>query len=241
MSKELFAVIISLVGIAFGWFLNSMGKWFNRRKESQQIKNHALFTLLEINYNFMLLNDDSRIELALTKMEKFVPEAEREEMREFMKPFYSQILNKSISEQVKADLEKVEETYSNAVQELSKIDPVRAYRLHGKSNIFRAFDAIDSYFESIEVEFPMNEEDLEELDNVQDSVTELVEPEILKAAIDDLQDEIKGLSKSIGYRTWLKCKKAIDNIDFSISPTEMKTIDTLLETLIPQVRDSLDS
>lgn len=242
MNENTYALVGTIIGLCLAWILNALGKWWGRKKENQLVKNHTLYNLLEIHYNFQLLKDDKKINIILEELEPYIPENEREEARSFLEPFYSQMLSETITEEVKENLIKMDESYTKSVSDLSKIDPIRAYRLNGKSNIFQAFDLIEKNFENLETDLSIDDDDdLEILDDIQDQITELSEPKIYADAIEDLHLEIKSISWSIGPFTWLRVRKVLNDFNISTTNEEKKLVKEFIKTILPVILASINN
>lgn len=231
MDKINWTYVAALFSVAFGWFLNELGQWFRTRKEDRKIKKQVLFYLLETHFTFNKLDTTEITNLLTEKVLARIPKNEQtEEAKQYINQLYSGMIGSFAEENVADSLEEIEEHYTKSISELSKLDPITAYRLNGKNKIFEVFDFLHDYYDEVKEKFP-NEPGLDEKI---DLTVDTIKPEILKDAVSDLEDEIKGIAFSINLWTWYRAKKTIAKTKAKIRKDDEKKIDELLNKLIPQ-------
>lgn len=231
MDKIDWTYITALFSIAFGWFLNELGQWFRTRQEDKKIKKQILYNLLETNFIFNQLDTSNIVELLTERILLRVPKHEQtEEVKQYLNQLYSGLIDNLIQDNVADNLESIEEKYTNAVDSLATIDPITAYRLNGKTKIIETFDLLEDYYEEVKQQFP---NDIDEMQGVIEIATNSIKPEIIKEAIEDLEDEIRDIAFSIDFRTWFKAKRTLKSSKERIRKDGVKKIDELLDKLIP--------
>lgn len=231
MDKIDWTYITALFSIAFGWFLNELGQWFRTRQDDKKIKRRILYNLLETNFIFNQLDTSNIVELLTERVLLRIPKHEQtEEVKQYLNQLYSGLISNLIQENVADNLESIEEKYTSAVDSLATIDPVTAYRLNGKTKIIETFDLLEDYYEEVKQQFP---NDIEQMQGAIEITSNSIKPEIIKEAIEDLEEEIRDIAFSIDIRTWLKAKKTLKTSKERIRKDGVKKIDELLDKLIP--------
>lgn len=231
-------LIGTIVGLSIAWILNSVGKWWARKKENELVKKKVLYNLLEVHYNLSMLDIEDKLDLSFTKMGKHIPAEEREQAIKDIKPAIQSIVTKAIASQVKDKLKSLSDSYSTSIEQLSAIDPIRAYWLSERSNVFEVFESLERYFS--EVSDPLKEsndefthDEIEQsLNDIQGELVDFFEPEVFKDAIKEIRGEIEGLAWSVGIRTWYKAKRPINNIKNGISVKDEKIIDDSFQKIM---------
>ncbi len=231
MEKFDWTYIAALLSVAFGWFLNELGQWFRTLKEDRKIKKQVLFYLLETHFTFSKLDTTEITNLLTTKVLERIPKNEQtDEAKQFINQLYNGIIGEFVEENVADALEETEEHYTKSISELSKLDPITAYRLNGKNKIFQVFDLLHDYYDEVKEKFP-NEPGLNEQIEL---TVQTIKPELIKDAISDLEDEIKGIAFSINLWTWFKAKKTITKTKSKVRKDDEKKIDELLALVMPR-------
>jgi hypothetical protein len=222
--------ITALISITFGWFLNELGQWFRTRQDDKKIKKKILYNLLETNFIFNQLDTSNIVELLTERILLRVPKYEQtDEVKQYLNKLYSGLIDGLIQDNVADNLERIEEKYTSAVDSLATIDPVTAYRLNGKTKIIETFNLLEDYYEKVKQQFP-NEAD--EMQGAIEIAKSSIKPEIIKEAIEDLEDEIRDIAFSIDIRTWYKVKQTLKSSKDRIRKDGVKKIDELLDKLI---------
>lgn len=231
MEKFSLTYFAALFSVALGWFLNELGQWFRTRKEDRKVKKRVLFYLLETYFIFNKLDTTDITNLFSKKILELIPKKDQTtEYLQFINQLYSGIIKNIVEDNVGDSLQDIEENYTKAINELSTIDPITAYRLNGKNKIFKAFDLFHDYFNKLKERFP-NEQDLNEKIKL---TTDTIKPEILKDSITDLEDEIRAISLSINFATWFRAKKIISRIKRNVREDDEEKIQELFKLIMPK-------
>lgn len=232
MEKFDWTYISALLSVAFGWFLNELGQWFRTRKEDRKIKKQVLFYLLETHFTFNKLDTSEITNLLSKKVLERIPKSEQtDEAKQFINQLYAGIIGGFVEDNVAESLEATEEHYTKSINELSKLDPITAYRLNGKNKIFQVFDLLHDYYDEVKETFP-NEPGLNEQIEL---TVETIKPEIIKDAVSDLEDEIRGIALSINLWTWYRARRTVNNTKTKIRKDDEKKIDELLNMVMPKM------
>lgn len=231
MDKFDWTYLTALFSVAFGWFLNEVGQWLRTRQDDKKIKKKILYNLLEINFIIRKLDISNMLKLTTERILLWIPKHEQtDEVKQYLNQFYSQIINNIIQDYVSNNLEGIEEKYINAVDSLASIDPIRAYRLQGKTKIFEAFALFDVYCKKVGIQFPS------EIDQMQDTIENtmnFIKSEIVKQALEGVDDEIRDIAFSIDIQTWFKVRKSLKSTNEGVRKDVVKIIDEQLSKLIP--------
>jgi hypothetical protein len=232
MEKFNWTYIGALLSVGFGWFLNELGQWFRTRKEDRKTKKQVLFYLLEIHFTFNKFDTSEITNLLSRKVLERIPKNEQtEEAKEYINQFYNGMIGSFVEDNVAESLAETEEHYTKSIKELSKLDPITAYRLNGKNKIFQVFDLLHDYYDEVKETFP-NEPGLNEQIEL---TVETIKPEIIKDAISDLEDEIRGIALSINLWTWCRARRTVNNTKTKIRKDDEKKIDEMLNMVMPKM------
>lgn len=231
MNKIDWTYITALLSITFGWFLNELGQWFKTRQDDKKIKRKILYNLLETNFILNQLDISNLIELLTERVLFRIPQHQQtEDTKHWLNQLYYSVINNLIQNNVIQDLKNIEEKYTTAVDNLATIDPVTAYRLNGKTKIIETLNLLEDYYQDAKQQFP---DDINQIQDAIEMTQKFIKPEIIKEAIDDLEEEIRNIAFSISIRTWFKVSKILKFLKERIRKEGAKRIDTLLDTITP--------
>jgi len=211
MEKTGWPYFATILSISIGWFLNELGQWFRSRKEDKKAVKKVLYHLLDAYYIFNQLDTSQISKLIISRLTLRVPEHQRGLFEVEMNKYFSSLIKELVQADVAENLEKIEKEYSISINNLSFIDPIRAFRLSGKTRILQTFDLLQNSLKKIAVSNGSVSEK-EQIQNQIDTAMEVLKPKIISEAISDLEDEISSLSFFINPITWLKTKKTIKRI-----------------------------
>jgi hypothetical protein len=207
MENHTWTYLSALGSVAFGWLLNETGQWLKGRKDDKKIKKTVLYNLLETYHIFKRLDNADIINQITEIVFKKIPKGEQtEELKKNLFTYYNLTLQELNEDHIAEELNNLENSFTKSVDDLSKVDPIRAYRLKGKTRIINVFDWLDDYFENLKNNFPA---DAIEIENATDKLIDKIRPEIITGAIKDLEEEIKKISLNISLITRYKANKII--------------------------------
>lgn len=213
-------VFTTLGSVAFGWLLSGAGQWLKGRKEDRRVKKIVLYNLLETHHLFKQLDTSEDIkkisEIVFTMIPK---EYQIEEVRIGITRFCQTNLQNMIEAHASEELNKLEESFTKAIDEFSKVEPLNAYRLKGKTRIMDVFNLLKLYSENVKKDFEVDNHEVAEITDK--SIAEF-RPDLITYSIKDLEEEIKGISLSINILTRFKVNKVIKKPQSSLTE-EYKT------------------
>jgi len=221
--------LTTLIGIGFGWILNELGQWFRARREDRKVKRKMLYLLLETYYTFNKL-DTAPIITEISKIiaEKLPHEIQTEELRLEINKIYHNAIDQTMEDNVADEILDLEESYKKGIEDLALVDPITAYRLKGKNDIFETFDQMAEAIESIKKQLPE-----EEKERIPDSIFNMIKPELLKTTFTDLEEEIKKISLNIGPITYYRSKKVTRNLKSSVDENKRKEMQKFFDKFLP--------
>lgn len=208
------SILVGSLSVGLGWILNEVSQLFRNRGENRRIKKRVLHDLLEMNFILSRLDLKPFIELIISEIEKALEQRFNNYERKEMQNQLQKLLSNTLESDAIDDLEDLDDSYLEAILELSKVDPVRAYYLRNKTRLFENFDKIEFYFDSLKEQPEILEDE---------SFTE-AKKAIDPIIFDRFSDEIKNLredtidlASSIGIRTKRSVKKILT---INLEPTE---------------------
>ena len=232
MNRIDWTYLTALFSISFGWLLNELGQWFRTMKEDKRIKKQILYNLLETNFIFNQLDISDILNLTIDRIMLRFPENEQtEEVKQQLIEQSSELIKGLVQKSVIDNLKDMEVKYQNAVDSLSTIDPITAYRLKGKTKILQTFEIFQDYYIDVKTKFP---DDSELIQNSFDTTIKSIEPDIIRGAISDIEVEIKDIAFSIDIITWFKVKSSLKSSKDRIRNEGVAKVDKLLDILIPK-------
>jgi hypothetical protein len=226
MENTGWAYLSTIGSITLGWFLNELSQWFRTRKEDKKVIKRVLYNLLETYYTFNQLNTSDLINLLTDRLLiRFPVQDQSSETKDYLNKLFTEIINGFIKDDIVDRLERIEIGYTGSIEELAAVDPITAYRLNGKVRIIGTFDILQKYIkEKVTQSAELNIQ-------YQDQI-ELIKPQIINEAINDLEDEIVAISLSINILTWIKAKNTLKNIRGRIRKDGEKKMDELLNKFL---------
>lgn len=226
---EWLKIILPLIGVLIGWFLNEQGKLFAYKRQDKRKIKKLLFFLLELRFQFhreATLEDDLKkyIELVKNKLiektENKIGENDLNEIMAIVKPILNDLVLKAILDENKYDF--FVKNIDEIIIELSEIAPILAYELNGQHNIKEKLKLTTNYFEQI------NEKSAELIDIKDD----LINPKLIKELLRNLDESIADIARKIDKKTLKNALKKIQNMNSEEHEREIeKLIDEMLEKL----------
>jgi hypothetical protein len=127
---EIWAAIISLVGVALGWALTQTSAWLATRQADHRIIKEVLYLLLELHRLLAVLERVDAFLDSLTEQIKQHSPVSPEEKAQLQK-----IIRNTVTPLVGQQLTTLKESYNASLLKLASVDPVSAYRLRGQEDI----------------------------------------------------------------------------------------------------------
>ena len=229
--KIFWGFLFSVMGIVLGWGLNQLGQWFRTRQEDKKNLKIILFNLLETTYILVRSDVDRYVQKIANKVYSKIPLSEQtEETKKGIQILYSGIITNYLKSNLLNEIKIVQENYQNSIKTLSAIDPLTAYYLSGRTNIFEIFDTIEGLFEGVEGRLPV-EKDTIQLEANQ--AMTLIKPDIFKDTLVDLENDIKKIAWKINPFVWYKSINALKKLKMNKDEMLDREIDKLFDKLAP--------
>ncbi len=209
-NKLFWGFIFSAVGIALGWTLNQFGQWSRTRQEDKKKLKVVLFNLLEMYYLFVRSDIDKFVKRITSKLHDKIPkEHQSEESKSQIQNLLHGILSTHFIPEYVNEFSKMKSQYQESINVLSAIDPINAYYLNNKTNIFEIFDSFQDISNDLKQKHP---EAQNEIDNEINNVMKIVKPEVFNDTLSELKKDIIKISWKINPYTWYKSKQAMNRL-----------------------------
>jgi hypothetical protein len=226
---EALKTVLPLVGVFVGWLFSQKSERNRLLREDNKRLNKTIFFLLELRYQLSLYSDRERE--VLTYVNTFhrklqqLPGFENVKQADY-EPYMMEMINEILSKPIIADsdISKLNTNYTSCVENLSEIDPVLAYRLHGRQNFKEILDQfLNRAKESITHltdKHQASETDLYELNKGMASL----EPNLLKELEKDVEEILLDLAKRVDKKTRKDVQDRIKRFAPDFSSPEMEAM-----------------
>ncbi|MBX2952087.1 MAG: hypothetical protein KF870_06250 [Leadbetterella sp.] len=228
MNKIDFTYLSGLLGVSLGWLLNEVSLFLRSRGTTRKIKKQVLFNLLEVLSILKKYDSESIKEVVVAELLKIAPKEPTSQELVQLNKILVPIMQSLVYDFIKDNLKGLESKYMEAIDILSTIDPITAYRLSGNVRVYRVFDSYKKHFESV------SEESQDNSNNQKEAFQEgnvLFEKSIASRTVSDLKSEILKIAFSIGIKTWFHTKKII-NLFSELDEEETQQISQFLINII---------
>ena len=219
---------ITASGIGIGWLFSQFSSWWNNRGQRQRTKRRMLFYLLELEYLIARMDVEENVDYLIkglrTRSGGAFSEQDEHKAREQIRPLIAQTLvPQSVS-----DIMELERGYLEAVEELSYIAPFIAYRLKGRTRLFKRFEQIRDLIEKVPTVDPTTSP--KQL-NMLSGFIETLKPEMVREDLKTARKELVSLSWLVGVTAFLKAKRRIRRSS-TLNAEDRKDMDDYLDKLI---------
>lgn len=230
MEKLDWGFISALISVAVGWFLNELSQWFRVRKEDKRIKKEVLFNLLETHFTLRRIDMSEYVTLVTDRVMALYPEEQRtEKFRKELLGFYTQTAKQMIKMIISDKQEILVAKYTNAIDNLAKIDPITAYRLNGKANVMQVFEAIEASLSSALTDLVGQQQ--QEVQSQLSQAMDYIKPNMLTETIDDLEDELISIGWSINPIIYYKIRSTLKKYRKDKQKETKETVDKLIKSM----------
>jgi hypothetical protein len=163
--------LFPVLTLLLGWALNEVGSLARLRREDRRAAGPVLTDLLEIRHRLVGL------EAAMRRFGKDlqIPAQARLQLQQYIRALVP-------------DPPKFIENYEEAVSNLARVDPVRAFRLRGRSLIVPFLAQVEAIAASDQAG--------------SDIWSGVVEPKVMARAVPSLENLILDIARAHGLRTW---------------------------------------
>lgn len=210
--KEIIIEILTLVGVALGWGLSELTRFWTNAEQKKQTLNTALSILLDIYFHLKRIQEMHR------------------QTHEFLDWYTSSIKGRTLSDDevievknlltkslvptmlgvVSDDMNTISSKYEEAVEKLSCYYPVAAYRLRGQANIENILLDLSKYSSIMEEQLSL------QITNYLDMIApnqEQLYPVLFENHLIVLRKELLKLANETNRKHHKEVLEAIENID----------------------------
>jgi len=203
--------IFTIIGIVIGWILTQFAQWYKGRKEDNRIRKEVLYYLLEIRYTIPRLNIMNLVDSLVDRIINQLPEQYRlpETRNEILKDLPATPIVALLKSQVQEPFIEAEKNYKLAVQKLSSVNPILAYKLSGKTTLLNYANYIIDHINTLPVDGtePFN------ADAFKKFLTSTVNNRIIDESINDFNYFIKNLAWKINPFLIISIRKILKQVD----------------------------
>jgi hypothetical protein len=221
---------LSIMGTAFGWILNEASHWLRTSREEKKVLKKVIYNLLETLHIFSRADIEKEVKYLSEKTHGKLGAGEQQKLpKQLLETMYLNLIEQLNSTELKNDVKKIEGNYHSAIDELSMIDPITAYYLSGKTEIFDRFDRFDEFMNSAKQDIQNQINEPVEINNKE--LLRFFRPEILNETKEILEEEILNLSKKVNWIYWFKMKKTVKKIKKKADEGFKEKIDEIIGKL----------
>lgn len=209
LSKEFISLYSAIIGVLIGWILTQFSAWYRGRKEDNKIRKQVLFNLLEINLLLekMSILSVKKLELFTTKLLKAIPgiedsPANKEECKKVFSVVYKPLIKQFFNDH----LREINQSYQSSINSLAPVDPLIAYYLNGKTDVFQR---IENLISQLPAQIATSGMSLDDINSLTHSLSEVLHDKVYGDSVKDIKELTVELSEKIGYRTKKKVKKLL--------------------------------
>ncbi|WP_258102089.1 hypothetical protein [Marinoscillum pacificum] len=225
--KTILPLIGTLVGVLVGWLLNELRDHFKVKRENRKIINSILFTLLEIRFVLTKTKLDDFIPSLVEFLQKSFPGEDIKSIQPIINQMFNIFLQKELSEKLGNDIGKIEAKYNDSIKELASIEPILAYSISGKTQLYNYLEFLEDYTGKVDELFKMelnNTEEAFNFNSLKEVLTNSVQPILYNEALQTVTDDILQVSRKIGLRYYFSTKKVIKRQDSLIIADELENL-----------------
>lgn len=150
--KEIITEILTLVGVALGWGLSELTRFWTNTEQKKQTLNTALSILLDIYFHLKRIQEMHRQTHEF--LDWYTSAIKGRKLRDDEVIEVKKLLTKSLIPTmlgiVSDDMNTISSKYEESVEKLSCYYPVAAYRLRGQANIEHILLDLNKYSAKIE-------------------------------------------------------------------------------------------
>jgi hypothetical protein len=238
--SEVIKYYVPVFILILGWLLKMLDDRSKANRDDKRKLKKALFYLLEVRYQLKLLViEDMQLNYFIKMFKKHlghIPEIanlDDDVLKKIIKPLLNKVIEKPFTSE--KDRDELKTNYLKSVDNLSEVDPILAFRLHGRQNVIQlmteALDRSQSVMGSVPVERP---EDMERIINA----IKKTGPKILDEALLDIEMILAGIAKSISRKTFRQVKRRLSTV---LQPKDQQDMELLFKKLLTAYFDALQT
>jgi hypothetical protein len=230
----------TLLGILIGWILNELRDFIKLRRENKQIINSVLFNLLEIRFLVSKTDLEKFTNITIDYLKSMLPNENPKDIQIIINQVFNIFFQTIIAEQHTSEIKKIEFKYKESVSLLSRIDPILAYNISGKLNLYNYLDYLKDYsgkvneiFE-LEINSVKSERHVMNLDDIKNILEQALRPVLYLEALKVITNDIKKVSKKLGIIKYLNSKSIIKRQDKTEFDNDLrKILDSHFHVMFP--------
>jgi hypothetical protein len=229
LCKENWSAFIALGSLGFGWLLGEITQLFRSRGDYRKIRKRVLYYLMEINFILSRLDTTDQVNEYLKYVKsRFSEDALFDQKKPVIQIQIENLLFEGLIDNVLDELDYIEGTYEEALIELSKIRPIRAYYLRGVSNILNQLEEYQDFVNDITSEIST---EVPELNPFMSDLIFSVKQKQFKESIENIKKEIKRMSFSIGIITFIQSFKVVKKKPLFLDDNIKESLDSMIDNL----------
>jgi hypothetical protein len=206
---EILRYITPLLGVVVGWLLAQLAEKSKAAREDKPKLKRTIFYLLEVRHQlsfYSIPDHQFNTYLSLIK-KKFKPlEAFRNVDESQYKMIISAFLKAIVADKPLIPERQIENLHINflkCIENLSEIDPIVAFRLHGRQNVP---ELIKDFIERSKIPIAEITKDVKDVEELTAALKE-IEPNVITSVVQDLDLVLLKLAKKVDRRTFKQTKK----------------------------------
>jgi hypothetical protein len=217
-----------LIGVFVGWLLSQLSERNKSAREDKRKLKRTIFYLLEVRHHLsMYVIDEAQIAAYISLLKSRYEPFKNVEHGQ-LKVLLSSFLNKILFDKPLMSTQEIESLNSNylrCIDNLSEIEPVMAFRLHGRQNIKQLLGEFNSRSQVSVVDLTSDIRDVEEVKEV----FRKIEPNLIKEVIKDINEILMQLSRVVSETT---LKEVREKISPRTSKAELAQMEKFLDGIL---------
>ncbi len=187
-----------------GWVLSELSGWFKKREEHRRVYRHVVFQLLEL-YFLLRRIDALDVEAWVNRIVARLPkEARTPEVKQQLGMMIKFTIDPMLKEITVPKVKALGAGFEAAVEELSRVDPLTAFKLRGRTELIDQLDLMTTVVERVRPSDQAPDKRAME-DHLLNGVAR---PTLLKQAMARTRKEILGLALRCGVFEWWRIMRS---------------------------------
>jgi len=222
-----------LLGVFIGWLLTQFGERFKVLREDKRRIKKTIFYLLEVHHHLKLFAGEEHgirryVTLLRNKFPVFFPKSVTDDQ---IVEAALLVLKDVIKEKpliTDDDLKNLSINYAKSIDSLSEIDPILAFRLHGRQNIQLVLKEFAERMKASVSQMGSNPNDLSEIDKAIDKMG----PHVIDELLGDLEEIILSFAKRTDRKIYRETKRRFGP---TMSVQNLKQLVKLTEKMLREI------
>jgi hypothetical protein len=212
-------IVSTIFGVLIGWILNELRDFIKLRRENKQIINSVLFNLLEIRFFVSKTDLEKFTKITIEYLKSMFPNENPKDIQIIINQVFNIFFQTIIAEQHTEEIKKIESKYKESISLLSRIDPILAYNISGKLNLYNYLEYLKDYSGKVNEIFELelnslkNERSVMNLEDIRNILEQALRPVLYKEALLVITNDIKKVSKKLGIIKYLNSNTILKRQD----------------------------